>query len=106
MRAGKLDQVVTIQQAATADDAFGQPIETWSTFATRRARIINESGDAFFQNERETTRRAIRLQMRYLSGVTEAMRFQMSDGRAYEIKEVVTLGRNRGTELRGVFIDG
>ena len=36
-RAGTLDRRITIQRAVTTQDGYGQPIETWETFAERWA---------------------------------------------------------------------
>lgn len=44
MRAGELTQSITVQQnTPTADDA-GQPIASWSTYCTRRAKVVPISG--------------------------------------------------------------
>jgi SPP1 family predicted phage head-tail adaptor len=37
--AGERTELITFQRATTADDDYGQPIETWTDLTTRRARV-------------------------------------------------------------------
>lgn len=42
---GKLRHRVSLQSAVDAADSFGQPIRTWSTYATVWAQVVPTSGD-------------------------------------------------------------
>jgi SPP1 family predicted phage head-tail adaptor len=48
VRAGNLDRRIVIQSATTAQDQYGEPIETWSTYATLWAERNDLRGTEFF----------------------------------------------------------
>ena len=37
--ASERTELIVFQRATTADDDYGQPVETWADYATRRARV-------------------------------------------------------------------
>ena len=47
----RLRQRIELQQATTADDATGQPIETWSTYRRCFANVIDTSGREVIRGE-------------------------------------------------------
>lgn len=96
MRSGDLRHRLTIEQPTTAADALGQPIQTWTPYATVFGSLLPLSGRERFlaaQTVAETTHRA---RIRYLSGVTAKMRVAFA-GKVYQITYVAD--DNRGREL-------
>lgn len=39
MRAGLRSELIVFERATVTEDEYGQPVETWATYATRRARV-------------------------------------------------------------------
>ena len=84
MDAGKLRERVTVQQASESRNALGETVLSWSTFAERWASVEGVSAREALtlgQNEITITHK---VQMRYLSGLTQRMRLQWR-GRTLEI---------------------
>lgn len=75
--AGKLTKRLTIQQATETRDGFGDPVPTWSTYATRWAAIeYTGSGESLEAGSRRTELRAV-IRMRYdttTAAITAKMR--------------------------------
>jgi SPP1 family predicted phage head-tail adaptor len=90
--AGKLWTRVRIEQPTTAPNEVGEPVLTWSTFATVWADVDSLSS-------RETQRYAEtvgfmthRVRIRYLDGLTSAMRVVYRD-RTLEIGQILERDR-------------
>jgi SPP1 family predicted phage head-tail adaptor len=100
MRAGQLDRTIVIQ-ASTANppNAFGEITYTWTTFATVRAQIMQQSTEEFLRNYGTTDSFAVIFRIRWLSGVTVQHRIQY-DGKTLNIREVKEIGRRHGLEIR------
>lgn len=101
MRAGKLDNTITIRSVAYVDDGYGGQIPAETDFATMRAQIIEESTEEFVRNYGTVTERLRIFRTRWLDGVTLEM-VVVHDGDAYNIKQIKRIGRRRGLELRCV----
>jgi len=39
MNAGQRTELIVFERATTSEDVYGQPVQTWATYATRRARV-------------------------------------------------------------------
>lgn len=39
MRAGQRSELIIFERKTSTEDEYGQPVETWSEYATRRARV-------------------------------------------------------------------
>ena len=74
MRGGALDRRITIQSFSEVQDASGQPIPTWSTFATVWAERKDVRGNERFAAQQEIATRTATFRIRWLSGVNEEMR--------------------------------
>lgn len=88
MRAGRLNKRIVIEQKTTVDDDFGQPIETWSTFATVWASVEYQSGKEGFTADQLQAELITRFRIRYLANVTALMRVKFS-GVVYDIQSVM-----------------
>jgi SPP1 family predicted phage head-tail adaptor len=92
LRAGDMWTRITIEQATSTKNEVGEAVLSWSTFATVWAAVDSLSA-------RETERFAEtvgfmthRMKIRYLSGVTTAMRIQYRN-RTLEIGQVLERDR-------------
>ncbi len=99
MRAGNLDRVIELQAATLEDDGAGNMTETWSTYATMRAQLIEASTEEFIRNWGASTEPAFVFRTRWLDGVTLAHRI-IHDGVIHPIKATKEIGRRRGLEIR------
>ncbi|RCS25837.1 head-tail adaptor protein [Phyllobacterium salinisoli] len=99
MRAGKLDRVIDLQRGTYVTDGYGNPIYTWTTYATMRAQIIQASTEEFMRTWGASGESAIIFRTRFIDGIGLADRV-IYDGRMHDIKEVKEIGRRRGLEIR------
>ncbi|MGK7661958.1 MULTISPECIES: phage head closure protein [unclassified Marinovum] len=99
MRAGKMVHVIEIQQAAVSVNDAGTPDKTWAKLATLRAELLEQSAEEYLRNAGDTNVTALVFRTRFISGVTNDNRVSF-DGAAYDIEKIVTIGRNKGLELR------
>lgn len=74
MRAGLLRHRVTIQNLTTAQDSFGDIVETWSDFATVWAQVEDLSGREFFAAAQVNSEIKTRVRIRYMEGIKPTMR--------------------------------
>lgn len=99
LRTGRLRETVTIQQAALARDSHGQPIETWSTFATWQCEISPLRGREYFAAQQFAADTTHKLIGHWISGVLPTMRIAHGS-RVFRIESVINAGeRNRELEL-------
>jgi SPP1 family predicted phage head-tail adaptor len=93
-----MDHLAVVQTPTESANAIGEPILTWSTFATRWVAILPLSGNeqiTALANEGNVTHR---IRMRYTAGIKPKMRL-VSEGRTFEIMSVVERGRREEHEL-------
>ena len=74
MRAGPLNTRVTVQQQSTSQDALGQPVQTWTTFATLWADVKHSSGIETIKAGAEATIVRASIRIRYRADISSAMR--------------------------------
>lgn len=99
MRAGKLDQQIAIQRFTNTVDDYGTPVETWTTLATVRAQIIQQSTEEFIRNFGASDETVTVFRVRWIDEITTADRV-LFDGDSHNIKETKQIGRRAGLELR------
>ena len=102
MNAGKLRERVTVQQATESRNALGENVLSWSTFGTIWASVEGVSAReslVYGQNEIKVTHN---VKMRYLSGLTQRMRF-LWRGRTLEI--VSLLEHNNRSEHEAICME-
>ena len=98
LRSGIMDRSAVVQTPTESANAIGEPILTWSTFATRWIAILPLSGNeqvTALANEGNVTHR---VRMRYTAGLKPKMRL-VCDGRTVEITSAVERGRREEHEL-------
>lgn len=75
IQAGDLNQRITIQSATSAQDAAGQPILTWSSFAAALpAKVESVAGGETIRGRQVVATATTMFTVRYLAGVTPRMR--------------------------------
>lgn len=84
IRAGKLRQVITYQSKAQSLDEYGGVTETWTDFATVRASVAPLIGKDLLASMAAQSTAEMRINHRYLPGITSAMRI-VWNGVDYEI---------------------
>lgn len=74
MRPGLLNSRVVVQQQSTTQDAVGQPLNTWSTFATLWADVRHTSGIEAIKDSAIASVVRASIRVRYRGDLTAAMR--------------------------------
>ena len=82
--AGRLRQVIIYRAKTVTTDAYGGPVETWTDFATVRASVAPLIGKDMVASMAAQSTAEMRINHRYLAGVTSAMRITWN-GAEYEI---------------------
>jgi SPP1 family predicted phage head-tail adaptor len=88
MRAGTMRRQIVIQQSNATQNTSGDPIPAWETFATVRAAIVPLQGRELLAAQQIVASVSHRLDMRYVVGVTPAMRVTY-DGRYFDIQAAI-----------------
>jgi len=84
MASGKLRHPVTIEKLTGVRDGFGAVTDTWVKFADAWAEVKPVKASEFFASAKENHRVTHRVVIRYIDGVSPAMRV-MHEGRALNI---------------------
>lgn len=103
MRSGGLDRQVVIQSSSESRDSYGEPIATWSTFATVWAQRRDMRGSERFTAEHDVAVRSAVYRLYWMSGVDEQMR--IVDGATYRITGIAEDRRQNWLELTVEAID-
>lgn len=98
MEAGRLDKRVTIQSMTAARNAIGEPVHTWADVATVWGAVEPVQGREFWEQQQVQSEVTTRIRIRYLAGVTAAMRVTYA-GRIYNIRSVID-PRERHDEMQ------
>jgi SPP1 family predicted phage head-tail adaptor len=99
MKSGKLVHVIEIQRGSETVNDAGTPETTWAKHATLRAELVERSAEEFLRGPGETTETTIVFRTRFLASMSDGDRVSF-DGAAYNIDELVTIGRRKGLEIR------
>ena len=84
MNAQELRQSLIIEQYTATRDTYGGEVQTWTTFATVRARKSHQTSREFFAAQKVNAEIAELFVCRYKSGVTTKMRVDF-DSKYYDI---------------------
>jgi len=101
MRAGELRHHVTIQRnTATAQDNYGQVVESWTTIATRWASIRPVSGDEAEEGKQVKAKATHEIKLRHLADITTKDRAKLGS-RSFNIYSIInTEEKNKETVLK------
>lgn len=98
IRSGLMDRLATVQTPAESANGIGEPILTWSDYATRWIAILPLSGNEQMTAMAQEGSVTHRVRMRYTSGMKPKMRL-VAEGRTFEVMSVVERGRKEEHEL-------
>lgn len=100
MRSGQLRHSISIVGFNDhAVDDFGVVTPVWQRIATVRAEIIQQTATEFLTSQGASETVLLIFRTRFVCNITNANQI-IFEGKDYKIKEVVTIGNNRGLELR------
>jgi SPP1 family predicted phage head-tail adaptor len=88
MYAGRLRHRVTIERRGTAVDAIGQPVETWSPYATVWADVRHQQGLEAIHAGAPTSVARASIRIRYREDIDHSMRVSYK-GKTYNIIAVL-----------------
>lgn len=98
LRSGLMDRLASVQTPTESANGIGEPILTWSDFATRWIAILPLSGNEQMTAMAQEGSVTHRVRMRYTSGMKPKMRL-VAEGRTFEVMSVVERGRKEEHEL-------
>lgn len=104
MQSGKNDVQVTIKSLGVTQDASGEEIESYSTFATVWAEKKTPRTQERFTAEQRLAIRTCAFRFFYISGLTETMRVT-AEGVDYQVTGVSSDQRENWAELACESID-
>lgn len=87
MEAGKLRHLITIEEPTESQNEYGEPVESWATFAQLWASRGDLAGREYFAAQQTQAEVTTRFRLRYVDGITAKMRVS-SDGVLYQINSV------------------
>lgn len=88
MKAGQLDQRVTVERYTSTEDELGQPIEAWAPLFTCWAAVEPLNGREFFAASTTLSETTTRVRIRYRPGLTVVDRIN-HDGVLYDIQAII-----------------
>lgn len=88
MQAGRLNRRIVIKQRGTAQDAIGQPVETWTTVATLYAEIKHPAGLTAIKGDADVSIVKASIRIRYRTDIDAGMRAEHGAA-IYDIKAVL-----------------
>lgn len=99
MRAGQLNQRVTLERFTETEDAYGATVTDWATAGTFWAAVLPLTGKEIIAADAVTAITDVRVIMRYQPGVTAADRLK-HDGKTFNVVTVINRrSANRELEL-------
>lgn len=98
IRAGELNQRVTIQAATESRNALGETTLSWSDYTTRWASVEGISSRESLFNGRQETNITHRVRLRWVDGLTQKMRI-IWRGRTLEITSLLEHNNRSEHEL-------
>jgi SPP1 family predicted phage head-tail adaptor len=87
MRAGALRHRITIESRTETQNATGEPIYTWATYAAVFAEIKTQTGNEGMAGDQVATEEIVLVKMRYYPNITTAMRVNY-EGRYFDINYI------------------
>ena len=88
MKAGQLDQRVTVERYTSTEDELGQPIEAWAPLFTCWAAVEPLNGREFFAASTTLSETTTRIRVRYRPDLTVIDRIN-HNGTLYDITAII-----------------
>ena len=93
MRTGRLRKRIEIQALTTAQDGYGEPVETWTTAATVWGELtpsMRATREAFAGvSQQRAARLTMEARIRWLGGLSPSSTRLRCDGKVYEVEAVM-----------------
>lgn len=107
MKSAKLDRKIAIQRSTSTLSDLGEPIEEWTTLATRRAQYFPVSGEERYGGEQWVAKEQVEFRVRWdaaIAGLSPLDRVVYPVGtptnaNTYDIMGVLELGRHVGLRI-------
>jgi SPP1 family predicted phage head-tail adaptor len=97
---GKFDRPVTIQSKTETKDSFGKPTVTLAEYKKAYASIEPSENTEQYSTDRQTVFSTFKVQMHYLSGITNDMVLYTRDTlESFDIKSVMPVDRRMFIEM-------
>jgi head-tail adaptor len=102
MRAGPLREVVVIEEPIETRNAFGESVQSWRRFATRRASVEAVSYSETVRRQQTGGELSHTVRLRYVPGILGSMRIRWAsrDDRILYISGIVERGHRQEHELQ------
>lgn len=97
MKAGQLDQRVTVERFTSTEDELGQPIETWAPLFPCWAAVEPLTGREYLAAQAAVSEVTARIRMRFRPWMTSQDRV-IHDGTVYQIESLIDV-RSGNREL-------
>lgn len=97
MKAGQLDQRVTVERFTSTEDELGQPIETWAPLFTCWAAVEPLTGREYLAAAAAVSEVTAKIRMRFRPWMTSQDRV-IHDGTIYQIESLIDV-RSGNREL-------
>lgn len=95
MRAGELDQRITIQTYATSRGLSGEELQSWDTWKAVWANVQTSGGSENFYSPQLVAESSHKIKLRYLSGILPTMRI-LWDGHILDIVHIDESRKRQG----------
>jgi SPP1 family predicted phage head-tail adaptor len=102
-----LDRKIVIQRSMTTNSDSGEPIETWTDVATRRAEILPVRGDERFGGDQWVAKEQVEFRVRWSIDVANVSPLDRviypvgssTDANTYDVMAVHEMGRHVGLRI-------
>lgn len=98
MRAGRLNQRITVEQKSVTRAGTGEEVVNWTTFATVWAEVKQLRGREFFAAAQMQGAMDHQVFIRYRTDITRDMRL-MCNGQPLDIVGIAQIGNKEGLEI-------
>ena len=92
-KAGRMRRKITIESDTPTQNTYGEPIESWSTYATVWASVEPLNGREYFNSQQTAAEISTRFRIRYKSGITPDMRVVL-DSNNYDIRSIINVNEH------------
>lgn len=96
---GKMDRRITLQAKTEAQNSYGEPVPSWSEFATVWAQKIEMGGREYLASQQVAPEVVRRYRIRYLSGLNESMRLVDENAEHWDIQRIAEGGRRQWLDI-------
>lgn len=101
MRAGELNQLITIQNKTISYNSYNEPIEGWTDGATLWAAVVTTGGGEFYAAQKLNAETSCLFKIRFTSNITSRQRIKYGN-RTFAILNINNVdGANKELQIAG-----